>query len=103
MHVTESKQFSQDYHAPDKRSIANSMKLVFQDGSESDWVTIEYPIGHHRRRSEGWPILMDKFKKNISTQLSPLRIERIMKVMSDTNALSTLSVDDFMALWSDVC
>ena len=99
MHVTENEQFSRDYHAPDKRSIANSMKLVFNDGTESAWVTVEYPIGHHRRREEGLPVLLAKFKQNISTRFTSLKVEHIMKAMNDTNTLQAMSVVDFMGMW----
>ncbi len=62
MHVTENEKFSRDYHDPEKRSIANSIKLVFKDGTASNLITVEYPIGHKRRRDEGIPVLLSKFK-----------------------------------------
>ena len=99
MHVTENLEFSRDYHDPDKRSIANSMKILFNDGTESDLVTIEYPIGHQRRRAEGLPVLMAKFKRNLSTQFSAERVEAIMSIMSDQSRLAAMTVVDFMELW----
>lgn len=99
MRVTENEQFSRDYHDPEKRSIANSIKIVFKDGSESNLITVEYPIGHKRRREEGIPVLLSKFKRNLGTQFSNEQVERISTAMSDTNTLSSMAVDDFMALW----
>ncbi|HCE5635664.1 TPA: MmgE/PrpD family protein, partial [Legionella pneumophila] len=99
MHVTENEQFSRDYHDPDKRSIANSMRIIFKDGSESELITIEYPIGHKRRREEGIPVLMSKFKRNLSTRFSTDMVEKIIHTMSDTNTLSSMKVSDFMAMW----
>ena len=99
MHVTENEDFSRDYHAPEKRSIANSIKLVFKDGSESELVTIEYPIGHRRRREEGLPVLLAKFKRNLNTQFPAARVEEISNKMNDTNTLAAMSVVDFMAMW----
>ena len=99
MQVTENERFSREYHDPEKRSIANSMKLVFKDGSESELITVEYPIGHQRRREEGIPVLLSKFKKNLSTQFPAERVEKIPQAMSDTNALAAMNVDDFMAMW----
>jgi 2-methylcitrate dehydratase len=99
MHVTENEQFSQDYHAPDKRSIANSIKLIFNDGSESELITVEYPIGHKRRREEGVSVLLDKFKRNISTRFTEKKVEEIVQKMNDTNSLAAMSVNDFMAMW----
>lgn len=99
MHVTENTDFSRDYHDPEKRSIANSIKLIFKDGSESELITVEYPIGHRRRREEGLPVLLSKFKHNLSTQFSTARVEEITNKMNDTNSLAAMSVGDFMAMW----
>ncbi|KTC86754.1 bifunctional 2-methylcitrate dehydratase/aconitate hydratase [Legionella brunensis] len=99
MNVTENKQFSLDYHDPEKRSIANSIKLIFKDGTESKLVTVEYPIGHKRRREDGIAVLLTKFKHNLATRFSPGHIEKITAAMNDTNALAAMSVTDFMVLW----
>ncbi len=100
MHVTENEQFSRDYHARDKRSIANSIKLIFKDGSESELITVEYPIGHKRRREEGLPVLIAKFKHNLGTQFPPAQVDKIMHAMDDTNTLAAMLVTDFMAMWT---
>ena len=99
MHVVENKQFSLDYHAPDKRSIANSINIVFEDGSETGSVCVEYPIGHQRRRDEGMPILLRKFKQNLATRFSEEQSTRILDAISDLDVLRNMSVVDFMALW----
>ncbi|MCW8450727.1 bifunctional 2-methylcitrate dehydratase/aconitate hydratase [Legionella quinlivanii] len=99
MHVTENESFSKDYHDPDKRSIANSMQLVFKDGSQSELISIEYPIGHKRRRAEGIPVLNDKFMRNLKTRFSTPQTEKIAAAMYDTNSLAAMSVDQFMAMW----
>jgi len=99
MHVSENKQFSHDYHMPEKRSIANSMKLIFNDGSESDLITVEYPIGHRRRREEGLPVLLAKFDQNVSTRFSLDHVATLRHAMDDPNRFSAMSVVDFMAMW----
>jgi 2-methylcitrate dehydratase len=99
MLVLENQQFSEDYLLAEKRSIANSIKLYFNDGTESDTITVEYPIGHRRRRAEGSHVLMSKFKANLATQFSEQKIAEIVNKMSDTNTLSAMSVVDFMAMW----
>ena len=99
MHVTENEQFSRDYLSPDKRSIPNSIKLTFSDGSESESITVEYPIGHQRRRDEGLPVLIEKFKQNLLTRFQSQQVEKILSAMKDTKKLSALSVVDFMAMW----
>lgn len=99
MQVMEDERFSREYHDPEKRSIANSMRLVFKDGSVSEQVSVEYPIGHKRRREEGIPVLLSKFKRNLETQFSADRVAKIIESMSDTNTLSRMAVQDFMDLW----
>ncbi|BCA95542.1 2-methylcitrate dehydratase [Legionella antarctica] len=99
MHVTENEKFSREYHDPEKRSIANSIQLTFKDGTQSELITVEYPIGHKRRREEGIPVLMSKFKNNLHTRFSEEHAEKIIQVMNDTNSLAAMKVDDFMAMW----
>lgn len=100
MHVTENERFSREYHDPKMRSIANSIKVVFKDGTETDLITVEYPIGHQRRREEGIPVLLSKFKHNLNTRFSSEQTQRIIQAMSDTNTLSAMKVDDFMSMWT---
>lgn len=99
MQVTENQRFSQDYHDPEKRSIANSIRIHFKDGSQTDLITVEYPIGHQRRREEGIPVLMDKFIRHIKTRFSDERCDNILKAMNDTNTLGAMPVTEFMTLW----
>src|SRR5690625_4119839 len=61
--------FTQDYHDPDKRSIASAVSIAFNDGSRLDEVVCEYPLGHRRRRGEGIPLLEDKFRENLARQI----------------------------------
>ena len=99
MVVTENERFSRDYHEPEKRSIANSIKLVFNDGTESELVTVEYPIGHRRRREEGVPQLLRKFKDNISTQFAPQQVDKIIEKMDNPDTFASMKVIDFMSMW----
>lgn len=100
MQVTENGQFSRDYHDPEKRSIANSIRLHYKDGTQSELITVEYPIGHKRRRGEGISVLVNKFIKNAQTQFDEEQVGKISKALSDTNSLAAMSVDAFMRLWS---
>ncbi|MCH9757397.1 MAG: bifunctional 2-methylcitrate dehydratase/aconitate hydratase [Gammaproteobacteria bacterium] len=99
MQVSESAAFSRDYHDPEKRSIANSMQIFFSDGTSTECVTVEYPIGHRRRREEGTPVLLDKFKRNLNTQFASDKANAIFEAMSDAEGLMAMAVTDFMALW----
>ncbi len=66
MECVEDPEFTKDYHDPEKRSIANALTVEFNDGSKFDEVVVEYPIGHKRRREEGIPLLVEKFKLNLA-------------------------------------
>lgn len=99
MHVSESVQFSKDYHDPEKRSIANSMQIFFDDGSSTECVTVEYPIGHRRRREEGRAVLFDKFKANVSTQFTQEKTDLFFELMTDKPRLMAMPVTEFMDMW----
>ena len=72
----EDKQFTQDYHDPEKRSIANALTVEFKDGKKLKEVVVEYPIGHKRRRKEGMPVLVEKFKTNLARRFPPKQQRR---------------------------
>lgn len=99
MCVIENKQFSKDYHDPMKRSIANSIKIIFMDDSETDLISVEYPIGHRRRREEGTKVLLEKFKNNLQTHFSEKKITEILNCMSSLETLMVMPVKDFMHIW----
>ena len=96
MIVREDKQYSSDYHDPDKRSIANAIQIVFKDGSRTDKVAVEYPIGHRRRREEGIPVLESKFRRNLLTCFPLARSEKILERCQDRDGLEAMPVNDFM-------
>jgi len=79
MVVEEEPRYSKDYLDPEKRSIANAIQIFFKDGSATELVEVEYPIGHKRRRSEGIPLLIEKFQHNASTRLPGHRVEKLLK------------------------
>ncbi len=99
MHVQEDKQFSADYHAPDLRSIANRMQIVFKDGSKTESITIEYPLGHPRRRSEGLPLLIAKCRQNLLSHYPEARVTDILAQVADLETLAAMPVVRFMELW----
>jgi 2-methylcitrate dehydratase len=96
MHVEESTQFTQDYLDPNKRSIANTIQVFFNDGTNSDLVTIEYPIGHKRRREEGIPLLYEKFKNNLNTLYPIQTVARLTSLFSDQTTLENTPVNELM-------
>ena len=72
MVIEEDPRYSKEYLEADKRSIANAIQIRFTDGSVTEKVEVEYPIGHKRRREEGIPVLLEKFSANLSSQFSKL-------------------------------
>ena len=98
MEILEDERYSRDYHDPDKRSIANALQVFFKDGSSTDKVEIEYPIGHRRRRDEGIPVLEAKFRRNLATRFPKDRCDAIFALCKDQAALARTPVNEFMDL-----
>ncbi len=94
----EEPRFTADYHDPGKRSIANSLRLEFNDGSVLE-ETVEYPIGHRRRREEGMPLLVEKFKRNLGRRFPEHQQERILEVSLDLKKLSSMAVNEYVDLY----
>ena len=98
MQVEENTDYSKDYLNPEKRSIANELQIFFSDGSSTEKIEVEYPIGHRRRREEGIPVLINKFEENLKTQFSSSRVNKILDICNDQLELENTSVTDFMEL-----
>jgi 2-methylcitrate dehydratase len=96
MVVTEDKRYSADYHDADKRSIANAMQIEFTDGSKTERIEVEYPIGHRRRRDEGIPVLQAKFERNLATRFPAAQCKRIVEMCADQAALEAMPVNEFV-------
>jgi 2-methylcitrate dehydratase len=98
MEVKENPSFTKDYLDPQKRSIGNAVQVFFQDGSKTERIEIEYPIGHRRRRQEGIPVLQAKFERNIATRLAPKKCAQLVALCSDQTTLENTPVNEFMDL-----
>ena len=96
----EDKRFTRDYHDPKKRSIANALTVEFKDGSKLKEVVCEYPIGHKRRRAEGMPILVEKFKTNLARRFSDKQQKAILDVCMDPAKLEAMPVNQFVDLFA---
>ncbi len=94
----EDKRFTRDYHDPRKRSIANALTLELKDGTKLKEVVCEYPIGHKRRRKEGMPVLVEKFKTNLARRFAPERQRAILELCLDGKRLAQTPVKDFVDL-----
>ena len=96
MTMQHDRRFTEDYIDPDKRSIANAVQVRFKDGSSTENITVEYPIGHRRRRQDAKPLLVDKFRANLSTQLDEVRVGGLVNLFSDQSTLGLMAVDELI-------
>ncbi|MEM1246400.1 MAG: bifunctional 2-methylcitrate dehydratase/aconitate hydratase [Acidobacteriota bacterium] len=98
MVVEEDERYSREYHDPEKRSIANAVQVFFKDGTSTERIEVEYPIGHRRRRAEGIPVLEKKFRRNLATRFPAGRAEQIFNLCKDQEVLENTAVHEFMDL-----
>ena len=99
MIVEEEPRYTTEYLESDKRSIANSLQVIFEDGSATDEIEINYPVGHRRRREEGIPLLEEKFMANLLTVFKKDRCKEIFELCKDQKKLESTKVNDFMDLF----
>jgi 2-methylcitrate dehydratase len=99
MQCVELEQYTQDYLDPEKRSIANAIQIFYKDGSVSENVAVEYPIGHKRRRAEGIPKLVEKFKTNLARVFDAKRSQTILDISLDQTKLESMAVNDYVDLY----
>ena len=91
--------FTADYHDPEKRSIANALRVELNDGTVVE-ETVEYPIGHRRRREEGLPLLLEKFRINLRRRYAEERQEQILEASLDRERLESMAVHEYVDLYA---
>ena len=99
MEVVENSRFTCDYLDPTKRSIGNSVQVFFLDGSATERVAVEYPVGHRRRRQEGIPLLLKKFERNLRGRVPPRQADAILTLCADRAVMEASPVCRFMDLF----
>ena len=99
MEVVEEATYSREYYEADKRSITNAVQVFFKDGSATEQVLIEYPLGHRRRRAEGIPALVVKFREALARRLPAANVSAIDDLCHDQERLHATPVNEFMDLW----
>lgn len=99
MVVQENKQYSIDYLDPNKRSIANAVQVHFKDGTSTENVAVEYPLGHRFRRQEAIPKILEKFADNLATQYTAKQKEKILEASIDYNKIVNMNVNDYVELY----
>ncbi len=101
MVVQEEPRYSKEYLEPDKRSIANAIQIFFNDGTTTEKIEVEYPVGHRRRRAEAIPLLLKKFKANLETQFPAQQVEAILNMCNDRVGLESTFVDKFVEVFCE--
>jgi len=96
MQVRENPTYTQEYYAADKRYIGNAVQVFFKDGSSTDRVAVDFPIGHRKRRAEGMPVLVKKFESSVDAWFSPKQAERVKAVFADPK-LDQMPVNELVA------
>lgn len=99
MVCVEDVQFTKDYHDPEKRSIANALTVTLKDGTVLDEVVVEYPIGHKRRRADGIPLLIEKFKINLARRFPAKQQSTILNASLDLKTISDIPVNEYVDMY----
>jgi 2-methylcitrate dehydratase len=99
MICVENPQYTRDYLDPGKRSIANAVQIFFRDGSKTNKIEVEYPIGHRRRRTEGIPALVEKFMTNLARVFPDTQQKAILDICLDQTRLESMPVHEFVDMF----
>ncbi len=98
MHCVENERFTREYLEADKRAIGNAVQVFFKDGTHTDNVTVDYPVGHRRRRGEGIPLLKEKFERNLRGGIAGAGADRILELCACQEVFESTTVDEMMSL-----
>ena len=97
MEVRENPRFTAEYYAADKRFIGNAIQVFFKDGTRTERIEVDTPIGHRTRRQEGYPVLVEKFRASLPPVFPEKQRRRIESLFADPAKLDATPVDDFVA------
>ena len=98
MTVRENARFTHDYYDPDKRHIGNALQVRFTDGSTTERVEADCPIGHPRRRDDALPLLMEKFETAVRPMLAADAWAQLLGTVTEQATFERTAVDDFLGL-----
>ncbi len=98
MDVSEDARFTREYLEADKRAIGNSIQVFFKDGSTTENIVVDYPVGHRRRRDEGIPLLKEKFERYLRGKISQKNADQLLDLCADQNKFESATVNQVMQL-----
>lgn len=90
----EDKKFSDDYVNPDKRSMASALKVKLKDGSETEEVIVEYPLGNPRNSGTTEAVRI-KIEKNLGLMFAH---EEVAEILNAVQHRGNMSVRGFVDL-----
>ena len=99
MEVRENPRFTRDYFDPDKRYIGNSVQVFFKDGTATEQVSVDFPLGHRKRRWEGIPALIGKCEAALRSHLPAGQSDQLMSLAVEPSELDALPVEAFMNMY----
>jgi 2-methylcitrate dehydratase len=99
MVCVEDPRYSRDYLNPEKRSIANAVQVFFKNGTQTNFVEVQYPIGHRRRRHEALPLLEEKFRENLASHLPEKQMSAILSLFRNSERLEAMPVHELVDLF----
>ena len=86
--------------APALFSVLGGLSQVFfKDGSSTERVAIDYPIGHRKRRAEGIPVLLRKYESALRGHFPRRQVESILAASADSVKFDQMPIDTFMTLF----
>jgi len=98
MVVEENPRFTREYLESDKRAIGNAVQVFFKDGTATQQVSIDFPVGHRCRRAEGIPLLEQKFERHLRARIDTRQADAILVICNDQERFEQISVDEMMHL-----
>ena len=97
MSVKENPDFTRDYYAADRRFIGNALQVFFRDGTVTQRIAVDFPIGHRQRRAEGIPVLVKKFASSVAAHFDGAQAAAINTLFTDRSRLEAMPVDDMVS------
>ncbi len=98
--VTEYEPYTRAFYDPAKRANSNAIRVSFNDGTQTGWMEIEYPVGHPQRRKEGLPLLQRKFETAVSRVFAEKQRQEIIALCNDPARVAAMPANSFMDAFS---
>jgi len=70
--------------------------VLFTDGSKTPRVSVEFPLGHPRRRKDGIPLLIEKFKVNLARRYPARQQASLLALCLDQERLESTPIHEFV-------